>query len=355
MRPSIKRSQRSKAEPQPSCWRTPTRTWKQLLTSHRRMACRRMTLAMIFPPTRVATPRRPAMKLPLVTPRKVTASLTRRAKRHSPGKDESLQAVASSYGISAQELEGYSSQQDFERTMRLIDRSLVTESNRAAPPQPPRTPEQQQADQERQEVLDLNPDDYDEDTSKLIRKLQQVEQSQQQQAAQQEQFAQLHQELLAAQQNLEVQRAEVQFHEAANGLDEGLFGRTVDDGGKSVELNQGQQVARRQLWEAAGEVLVGMQANAVRRGQEFVKPPMSVLLKRAEVYAFSDELNERQRQAFHDQVAAQSRRRRPVPTHGRRGSNGAGRPAKEPDEVQRLMNDPDIDAFFKKADEEGVG
>lgn len=268
--------------------------------------------------------------------------------------DPELVEVAQSYEIGVDEIKEFGSRESLERAMRLIDKQLVSAPAQTPPPRQQQSQNGKHGEPEKDPVLDLNPDDYDEETAKLIRHQQHMAKRLQDQEQVIQQSRVLHQQLQQAQSSLEQSRALTQFHEVADTLDTELFGRTVDDG-KPAKLNKAQEVARQELWNAAEEVLAAMYRNSQKRGVEFQLPSMPVLLKRAQNYAFSDHINKQQRTQFREKVAAQSKRRRPVPSRTRRSPAAAGTEPARQDDVKKLLNDPDVAAFFDRASEDGVG
>ena len=277
--------------------------------------------------------------------------------------NEDIRQLAASYEIDDKDLKDFGSEAGFRHLTRLIDQKMIADPIQAPPSrrqQPPADKPEGTAGKSEdgtpdgKSVMDLNPEDFDDDTATLLRATQEMQRKIELQQSIIDQQAEWQQKLSAAEKAVEEQRATIVFHQAVDAMNSDLFGRTVDENGKPTPLNKVAEARREQLWHAAEEVLGAMYRNAVKRGQQFQLPPMEALVRRAENYAFGEELNQRSQAKFREQVAAQSRRRRPAPSQGRRRPASALKPAQQTDDVSSIATDPDVMAFFEKASEAGV-
>jgi hypothetical protein len=144
-----------------------------------------------------------------------------------------------------------------------------------------------------------------------------------------------------------------EFHSAADKLDQSLFGRTRDDQGRIVKLDQATDDNRRKLYEASDILVLGIEEAAKQAGVQPVFPPYEMLIRRAQQMVFAEQLQKQREEAHRKSLADQSRRRRPV---GATRPLGVAPPAvkatTQEDEAQRLANNPALTAIWNDMHED---
>ncbi len=165
------------------------------------------------------------------------------------------------------------------------------------------------------------------------------------------------QEQAAAQQ--EAQRMQ-EFHQALDEIDSKIYGRAYKDGKPAGKLSEAFDSNRRAVMDTMERLANGIAADAAKRGVQPQIPPVAELARRASaiVSGTIPAGGDTGSRANSEQVAAQSRRRRPAGTGGTRhaGTVGStpdkGRSQTPADEARAIANNPAIASFFKKAQRE---
>lgn len=246
---------------------------------------------------------------------------------------DEVRELAASYGLSDDELEQFSSAEEFERAAALLDR--------VQKPEPEEEPAEEESKDEPKDDDDIlkrfEAAEYDEDTLALVQYTKSLREKQD--ALERD----LREVMERSRQEQERAQA-IAFHEAVDALGDERLGSSVDSDGSPVELSPEADKLRREIHEAATTILAGMAAKA---GKDFKPPSMRVLVRRARSLAMADDLMEAGRREVREKVAAQSRKRRavgaprkvapPKPTDG---------PVSDDDQVAQLLNDPELAKFF---------
>lgn len=265
---------------------------------------------------------------------------------------DDLRSYAQSYGLGDDELKQFGSADEFKRAALIFDKQLVkppepkTEATETATPA-------EKAEAKRLAKLDLKKYEeggYDEDTLEAVRKqneaIDYVEQLE-------NRIKEIEPSVEAMKQHFIEQdriRQINAFHSAVDGLDQDLFGKSLDDSGRVAQLDKKHDDNRRKLYEAGETLVAGLVARARAAGQEPNLPPSNVLLQRALQLAFADELRAKATQKIQSDVKAQSQRRRPV--SGNRAVKAAAPDRKvgfdsPRDVAATLLADPEIQGFLK--------
>lgn len=259
---------------------------------------------------------------------------------------------ARSYGLDEKDLATFADADEFKRATAIIDRNLAKQhkdgdGERATTTTPPAAtkPAETPAAKPNVEELDLDPEKFreagfDDETIQIVTYARKMREELDALKPQIEKISQSAAE--------EQQRQYINsFHDVTDTLDESRYGRSLDDQGNPVQLKPEQRENRRKLYEAAATLAAGMESRQRAAGEEPRIPPMSVLLRRAENVAFADAIRKQERETITKQVAAQSRRRRPV---------AGSRPTKpvasgnqpEGDPVLEVANHPDVIRAWQK-------
>jgi hypothetical protein len=268
--------------------------------------------------------------------------------------DETTKTLSKVYGMTDEDLAEFKSREDFDRTTRIIERRLLSSVQQnngqepagkvTPPPTQPTTPETPPADP-LAEFDPANWEGYDDKTKKMVQshrealeRLARVEQSSQ--------------EIVRLAQEADRKRYLDFFHDTTDGLEEGLFGRTLKEG-KPAELNPEHNANRAKLWEAVHTLTAGIEARARETGAQPSMPPFKILLDRAAKLAFGDQLQKIERDRQTSKIREQSKLVRKVATH--RTSSGSGRSpngrftqaAAGPQEtVSALVENPQLKAMW---------
>jgi hypothetical protein len=152
-----------------------------------------------------------------------------------------------------------------------------------------------------------------------------------------QEFNRIHQERQQAQHEMELSR----FHDVMDGMDEEMFGGTK-------ELNEDTDGRRAKVWDAYRTI--------VKTLPQSEKPPtLAVLVKRATMLAFGDEIIASEKKKLINEINAQARGRRPSPGKGKAGGIGSGvtgKPETLHEEALRLANAPEIASIFDRSHED---
>lgn len=296
--------------------------------------------------------------------------------------NDEYKALASSYGIGDDDLKDFGSAAEFNRVTRLIDKQLLNFAQTPTKETPPATPpaEQPTAAEVKQALklgrldkLDLDKlkaAGYDDDAlavfgkqnDSIERHNELVDYLEQRASAEkqfEDRFGKLEQGFQQFQQVLmqaESQRRLDQFHNAVDSLGDARYGKSLDDTGRPKAITEAEDAARRKLFETVTMLENGIAASQEKAGQQIKLPPPSVLLKRAHQLAFADDIRAEERRKIQEQIAEQSKKRRPVEQH--RGPNGQFAPAPQagpqsPDQMAReVAENPQLKALYERFQEE---
>lgn len=268
-------------------------------------------------------------------------------------------ARAKSYNLDAEDLDAYSSREDFGRALRLIDKAASRRDPSPAP-QAPVTPSAK-AD----EVADdTKPRDangklnlayfaknFDEATVELVKE----------QIANTEAREKQSQELAYFQQQQEEQefvRYAQGFHQAAEELRPDFYGRTVDASGLPLDPSPAELDRRTKLWSKAHLVTESIIAEQQEAGMKVSVPPWPQVLKQAEVLAFGDEIAKHEKVAKQTtraqdlrRLATQSQRRRPVASTASTHAAYRGAPPADPHSTESIVKHPDVEALLRRLED----
>lgn len=263
---------------------------------------------------------------------------------------------AASYGLSEAELKDYGSLAELRRAGAIFDKQITkakpapaTSAPGAATTAPavPATPTAEQAKKfVAYNIEELKKQNYDDFTIQMAEQQNEIY-AQLQKANERAEKAETGTAQIQQRFQQDAQRQEAaMFHQAADTLDETRFGRVA-------AMNPAADGNRKKLYEAALLINSGIKAQAEQQGVQPVFPTLPVLLKRAEALAFADEIRADERKRAQDELAAQSRRRRPVGTHKATRPVAPAKKAAETqdDMVGRILADPANARFFKDAQE----
>jgi hypothetical protein len=248
--------------------------------------------------------------------------------------DDSTREVALSYGLSEDEVKEFSSQAEFNRFSRMMDKQFTSlGSQKIAPKQEPVAPQESND-------LDLSkfdPETYDPETIQLVKYAKETR----------EELNRIKQEtevLMMAQRQVEQTRQVNEFHNVVDSLGDDRFGKTVDESGNIQPLSAAANELRKRVFESAAILAAGIIKRAEDAGTQANLPPMPVLVKRAYQMEFAQDIAARERKSVQNKITAQSKLRRPVAGH--RGVAAA--PAAGRDEAQRLASNPAIVKAWKQ-------
>ncbi len=261
--------------------------------------------------------------------------------------DADALALGQSYGLSDDELKGFSSADEFRRAARLFDRQLAAgklpagrpqDSQAAAEEKPGEQPEAK-AEAVELDVETYRKAGYDDDTIRLVQYAKGLKEKVD---AFEPQINEIRQSFAQQQQQQQIQV----FHDAVDQLDEKTFGRSIDKHGRFIPLPREADDNRRKLFGAMQTLSSGMLA----QGQEL--PPVSVLLKRAEQFAFAEEIESRAKRKVQEQLTAQSKRRRPAPASRAARPTAARRQSGVGGQVSEIVDNPEIVKLWEQMQQE---
>jgi hypothetical protein len=259
--------------------------------------------------------------------------------------------MAQSYGMTEDEAAEFASPEDFARFTSILDRRLLsmgtppavaptgTPRGAAASPQPPAPaakPDRTELDLKHYEDAK-----YDADTLALVKANIELQKELDQLRPAVSQFQQFQ-----AQQSQALRQAQIDaFHDACDGLDESRFGRSSDVDGNPATISTEADANRRKLYETAGNLLRGIEAQARNTGVPSTLPALPVLLRRAEQLAFAEDIRKAERTQFQEKVSRQSRQRRPASGRGRSIMGG---PSTETDPVSAILKHPSVQRWSQE-------
>lgn len=287
---------------------------------------------------------------------------------HGDGGQESdwvtddIRSLAASYGLRDNDLERFSGPAEFQRAAMMIDRNFAGQVQRTTPSQnqqQPPTPQQPVAgvtapaaggDGEEGkktpkkyefngEEKYLTPDyfeqnGFDSDMQFLVDQVRQQQETIEQLSGGLGQFFEQQQAQAQAQED-------AMFHQMFDEMEEGRYGRAVKDG-EYQDLGEDQLSNRQAVREAFDQVVHHMHLRAQQTGSPMPDVPDRVLLQRAELLAFGDQIRQDDSRRRSDAVARQSARRRQAGAQRPQQLPRPERPRSMNERVQALVNDPDL-------------
>ncbi len=292
-------------------------------------------------------------------------------------------ALAESYGLSEEQLKGFENQADFRRAALFFDQQLAASVTKTAAPTgeqpppatPPPAPPAPPAPVSKQPPAPLAPppaappadaDDidveayvkagYDEDTLRLVRTLKAERDGRKSLDAEFQKLKQGFEQFQTATFQAAVQQDQQRemngFHDVLDGLGEDRFGQSIDEQGRVVQLSKQANGDREKVFQSYQIVKLGIIESAKRAGVEPKLPPQKVLIERARLLAFPDQIRQQERGRIREQIAKQSSRRRPVAST-RNMSQGVAMPVgAETDEAVALANDPKLKKLWNQLHDE---
>lgn len=289
--------------------------------------------------------------------------------------------LAGSYGMSEDDLKGFSGEDEFLRTASLLDRQLAGAALRriqaqqgqaqqgqavtdpaGAAGQPPAKPAEGNANPPAAEADDLDPQKYidagyDDHTVNLVKQLKaQRDRSKAADAKLDQVSKEFAEYRTTLQRQVETQRHQERlrlFHDAADKLNGNLFGRSLDDQGRVLKLADASNDNRRKLFEATNILVMGIEESAKQAGVQPQFPPYELLVRRAEQMVFADELRRDREERTRAQLAEQSKRRRPVAAQRKlAGSPAAAGESTSSDEARRLASLPALKELWNEMSED---
>jgi hypothetical protein len=281
-------------------------------------------------------------------------------------KDEHKQ-LAASFGIPDEDLNGFTSADEFNRAAKLLSRTFASAGQAAKQPahpavtQPVATPatpaatEQQPKKLAKLDAAKFKEAGYDEDTIALVNAhndaIEQAEAQQRELSQMREQVGQFHRAMVEQ----DYVRRMNAFHDAVDSLGDSRFGKSVGKDGSQVSLSKDEDAGRAKLFNATDMLLRGIIDQAQASGRQPQVPPWSVLVQQARQLAFAEDIRAEERKKVQAQVTEQSKRRRSVAavrnpvgqfaTH-KQAFEGPNATAKQ------LASNPRIMAAWKKMTEE---
>ena len=272
--------------------------------------------------------------------------------------------LAASYGFGDDDLKDFADQREFNRVARLLDKQLLASVQREQPEphkqngheQAAPTSSTADAKPAKQKFTKLDLDKlkevgHDPETIEQFKRLNDLvdhaENLEQQRAQEQARVEQLEQNFTQFQQLMwqaEQQRRANAFHDAIDNLGDERFGRAFGTDGKPTAITKEQDEARRKLYETVETLKAGLAA----RGQQI--PAESLLLRRAKQVAFAEDIAKEAVAKRNQEIAAQSKLRRPV----QQARNNAGQFAsKKPlvamnqhERISAVAADPDLQSLY---------
>lgn len=159
------------------------------------------------------------------------------------------------------------------------------------------------------------------------------------------------------------QREEQEFHDVLDRMSPDRYGRVKSESGEIVQLPEFSLENRRRVYQAVKTIEQEIAALARAEGREPQLPPRDVLVKRAELYLFGDDIEremaeraskarEEESQKRLKEAAQQAKRRRPVSGTTKPSRKAKTEPVSEMDEIARIANSPELVKFWNEAQDE---
>lgn len=259
--------------------------------------------------------------------------------------------LAKSYGFSDADLSEFTSDAEFRRAARHIDRQLAApfQPPPKPPEPPPAAPEVATVAKSGQPVeLDpekLRADGYDDE---IINFAKAAKEERERFAAERRQF----EEFKQAAQRAEVQRVQDTIDSTFDRMDEGRYGRRTNKDGTPRQLTAHEVANRSKAQQEAETIAAGIVA---RYGNNAPQISLDAMLRRGDNVAFADDIRNQERQRMAKQIAEQSKRRRPVAGHKQPRTAGGqfaaanGRSLPIRDMAAQLASSPEIVKAWSRA------
>lgn len=219
---------------------------------------------------------------------------------------------------------------------------------------PAKEEKKQQEEAKGSEEIDLDPKKfqdagYDEETIKIVNFARKLK----------DELGELKESVKQVRENesqREHQRLLDEFHEVCDTFEQDLFGRSLDESGDLKDLAKSETENRKKVYEQFVTLYNDAAKKAVKEAKKNNSEPEfpnhRQFIKKAKEQVFAEELRKREKKALQDQVAEQSKKRRPV---GSGIPHKAGTPAqgkdRDIDPIKRIANDPRILKFWKESQE----
>lgn len=264
--------------------------------------------------------------------------------------DSEAKELASSYGLSDEDLKAFNSADDLRKHTFLLDKQLYDEAAAGKKVSEPEVKEEKQATgetatSEDDDLIDpkkYSDEGYDEETVKLATSLRRQQEKTREAMKLLEElngWRKSFEDDLAQQEMVQVTN---EFHRALDSIGDDRFGRAYDESGRIVDLNKDAHTHREKVWEAMKVLENGIYARAREKGVAPTVPPRDVLVQRAYQLAYPEAVKATKRQQTIETAKAQSAKRRPVGNQG-----GTRTRPVEATDVDSLANHPDISKWWK--------
>lgn len=276
---------------------------------------------------------------------------------------EEIRELAASLGWDDEKLNEFETYDQFieaavkhDNELKDLSEKVARESERQAPPPPPKRPEKQAETQATTDLdqIELDPEKYraagyDEETVNIVRYTKALH----------DELKRLRpavDEMVRAYEEAKHQSYLNHFHDLLDTMDEERYGRSVDSNGRPVKLPPEKNENRRKIYDTAHTLLNGIIAKGAKPEE---LPPLSTLVKRAELVVFGNEILQKERENFKQRVERQARYRRPLPSRpvvnheGRRPERLRGQGmAGLAEIVKDIANHPDVVKLWERLQEE---
>lgn len=289
------------------------------------------------------------------------------------GDDDS--ELAKSYDLT---VDDFTSREEFSRFTRLLDKQLLSavkpveqqvqqQPNQplqfAPPPAQPQAQQQTQAPAEttkpkfaKLDLAKLKEAGYDPESLEHFAQhnavVEHLEQLEKDRAAEREQFQAFTQYVQYNEQRWQQQesvRDVNHFHTIVDSLNDARFGKAFDERGRVRQLSDSENAVRQQLWETYKQFETSYQQS----GKPI--PAREILIPRAKNYAFAEDIAKEAVAKRNQEIAEQSKRRRPV--QQARTPSGQFTSAKpfaqmsQHERISHVASDPDLQSLWQKFQE----
>lgn len=254
--------------------------------------------------------------------------------------DDEARELAASYGLSAEELEGFGSKEAFQKAAVLLDRNLLKKPDEKAE-------EKVEPEEKAEDDLDLEKlkEKFDEDTIDLVRRLKdRIERER-------GEVEKLRPVLETIQKERDEERANYVmsvFHSSMDQEDEELFGRAEDKDGNRLSLKKEHDDARGRVFNTAQSLARVLSEQAQRDGKPM--PSYRAILQRAKQLEFGEQLAKRETEKRQADLKKQSKTRRPAARA--KPVQQVGATGEDPHSAKAILSHPEMQKFLKDADEE---
>ncbi len=271
--------------------------------------------------------------------------------------DDDVRALASSYGMTDEDLGCFRNLDEFRRAGMLFDRNLAGSSRPRGDREAPDSQEDAASPKDGkgppEEPVEINEADYagyDDETQRLVKYAKRLKDDVSSIRSETEKYRKDLDDRFQKYQAELSHRAKLQeFHREVDRMNESRYGRSFDSNGRPVKLADNLNGQRKTLYETAETIVAGIISRAAAAGKPPDLPPYHLLLQRAERLAFGEEIRKEDRQELQQRIAAQSKRRRPSPSRSRVLSA----PKKTTDALDAdISNHPDVVKLWNQFQEE---